>query len=276
MLTKEVTLPIGIEKDGTRYKKVIISEMNGYDEENLTSKKVRNNGAKAQTILLQRCIQEIPGLLDRKERSNDLISSSLVRSMYSFDRDFLFISIRSLGVNLSSEEEPTEFRYGCPSCGAEGHSSVLLSDLPVYDWPDDEPLEMEIEFLRPFNYLGEEYTTGTWRFMNGRQQEGLAAQPQEKVASETLAMCIVKLGDTEVTITGEMMKRLTSNERNHILSQVVEETPGIDTKLDCVCDSCEAEWQEILDISRFFDQAAKRKKSESPQPKKRRRKLRKV
>ena len=45
--TGKVLLPIGLEIDGVRYREVVIDEMTGIDEENLTSRKVRNNDAKA-------------------------------------------------------------------------------------------------------------------------------------------------------------------------------------------------------------------------------------
>ena len=41
---ERVLLPIGVEVDGVRYREVIIDEMTGFDEENLSSKKVKNNG----------------------------------------------------------------------------------------------------------------------------------------------------------------------------------------------------------------------------------------
>ena len=60
----KVILPIGVEVDGVRYLEVTIDEMTGIDEENLSSRKVRNNGAKAITLLLRRCIQSITGVLE--------------------------------------------------------------------------------------------------------------------------------------------------------------------------------------------------------------------
>ena len=55
--SETVTLPIGLDIDGTRYRTVHIDEMTGYDDEALSDKKHRNNGAKAITTLLRRCIQ---------------------------------------------------------------------------------------------------------------------------------------------------------------------------------------------------------------------------
>jgi hypothetical protein len=76
-----VTLPVGLEIDGTVYKTVTISEMNGYDEENMSARSIQNNGAKAQTILLRRSIQEIEGLVSRKRDPNELIKTEYVHNV---------------------------------------------------------------------------------------------------------------------------------------------------------------------------------------------------
>lgn len=274
MQLKEVTLPVGIDHEGTRHRKVVITEMNGYDEENLTSKRVRNNGSKAQTILLQRCIQEIPGVAARKTRPNDLLSPSLIKKMTSYDRDFLFLEIRTLG--LDDEDRKASFQYSCPECGYSSSLQISLEDLPVYEWPEDEPLSLDIEFLRPITIEGKERNKGKWFFLNGKQQEVIAGVPQEKSVSQTIALCLRELDGEEVSLVDEDARRLTSNERNFIFEQVLENSPGIDSRIKNCCEACSHEWDEVIEFSRFFEKAARRKNNASPQPKKRLRKLRKT
>lgn len=268
----EVRLPVGIEQDGTFYRDVVIAEMNGYDEENLTSKKVRNNGSKAQTILLQRCVQEIKGLVKRKGSSNELLPAQLFKKMMSFDRDFLFFEIRK----LSTEDiEPSRIEYDCQECGERNEHEAMIDDLPVYEWPEEEPLSIEVEFLKPLKIDGQEGTSGRWFFLNGKAQEILAGVPSEKTASKTIAMCLREVGGNPVSLIEEDARRLSSSERNYIFEQVIGNSPGLDLNHTMTCEYCGAETTQILDISRFFDTAAKLKKNVSPQPKRTLRKLRK-
>ena len=122
----KVILPIGVEVDGVRYREVTIDEMTGIDEENLSSRKVRNNGAKAITLLLRRCIQSITGVLEQKRDPLALIDERIVRNMYVADRDFLVLCIRTISGNPEIMMTPE-----CPSCGTECENLVDVRELDV-------------------------------------------------------------------------------------------------------------------------------------------------
>jgi len=251
--SERIELPVGLEIDGVRYRKVIIQEMNGYDEENLASRRVRNNGAKAQTILLRRCIQEIEGLVPKKSNPNELIKEDFLLKMCSYDRDYLFFCIRSLG-----GVPEIEFQYDCPHCDSNQTNSISVEDLEVYDWPESDPLEIPFEMKNGLFQDGEMHTQGTWHFLTGKQQEEIAKVPNERIVNTSMRMCIKKIGDI-TNPSEEQFKRLSTSERNDLLEQIADEAPGVQTSLEFECSECGECCEQALDISRFFRSPAKTK-----------------
>lgn len=253
----KVVLPVGLEIDGVRYRNVIIQEMNGYDEENLASRKVRNNGAKAQTILLRRCIQEIEGLAPKKSNPNELIKEDYLLKMCSYDRDYLFFCIRALG-----GVPDIEFQYECPHCESNQTDTISVEDLEVYDWPESDPLEIPFEMKNGLYHEDQLHTQGTWHFLSGKQQEEIAKVSNERIVNASMRMCIKKIGDI-TSPTEEQFKRLSTTERNDLLEQVADEAPGVQTTLWFECTECGESCEQALDISRFFKSPAKTKNKPS-------------
>jgi len=266
--TEVVELPVGLEVEGVRYKKVTISEMNGYDEENLASRKVRNNGAKAQTILLRRCIQEIEGLVPKKSNPNDLIKEDYLLKMCSYDRDYLFFCIRSLG-----GVPDIDFQYECPACDATNYSTISVEDLEVYEWPENEPLAIPFEMRNGLFQDDKMHKEGQWNFLTGKQQEEIAKVPNERIVNASMRMCIKRIGEID-NPTEEQVKRLSTTERNDLLEQVSNEAPGVQTSLSFECEHCGEQNEQALDISRFFKSPAKTKNNHKPNGKRGRRMLR--
>jgi hypothetical protein len=264
-----VVLPIGLEIDGVRYKTVRISEMNGYDEENLASRKVRNNGAKGQSILLRRCIQEIEGLFPRKDNPNELIKDKYVLDMCSYDRDFLFFSIRSLG-----GVPDIDLTFECTSCGTDNTTTASVEDLEVYEWPEEEAFEIPFEMKNGIFQDGVMHKEGVWRFLSGKQQEQLAKVNSERLLSASMVMCIYRLGEMQGTPTEEQFKRLSTTERTDILEQIAREAPGVQTTLKLSCDECGLEQETALDVSRFFKSAASPSRTQTSSGRPTRRRLR--
>ena len=263
-----VILPVGLEIDGVRYKKVTIQEMNGYDEENLASRKVRNNGAKAQTILLRRCIQEIEGLVPKKTNPNELIKEDYLLKMCSYDRDYLFFCIRSLG-----GVPDLDFQYECPHCEAINNQTISVEDLEVYEWPEAEPMEIPFSMKNGLYENDQMHTEGTWKFLTGKQQEEIAKVSNERIVNASMRMCIKKIGEI-TSPTEEQFKRLSTSERNDLLEQVANEAPGVQTSLWFECENCGESTEQALDISRFFKSPARTKNKPMPSGKRTRRTLR--
>lgn len=247
--TDNVTLPIGLEIDGVRYKEVVIDEMTGIDEENLTSKKIRNNGAKAISILLRRCIQEIPGLLDRKKNPMDLIPERFVHEMFVADRDFLTLSIRTL-----SDKSQFLSELECPQCSHVESRMIDFNDMDVYEW-DESEVELDIELPRGFlNPENKEYCNKVvWKFPKGKAQEGMASVPEGQMATYMIASGIKSVEGLRFTPSDEDVRRLGVRDRNAFALAITDNSVGIDTGIEVICEGCGHEFGTEVNIMGFFN-----------------------
>jgi hypothetical protein len=252
-VSNEVVLPVGIRIDGKVYREITIDPMNGYDEENMSSKAVKNNGAKALTILLRRSIQEIKGLIPKKKNSAELIDERIVRDMFSYDRDFLFFCIRALG----DTENIDLNQVVCPECDADSSYEIDITKLDVYDWADTENTELDIEFSKGFMENGQRHKLATWKFLTGRQQETLSSLEGSKVLTSSLALglkCVVGL---DYVPTEEQLRRMSSDERLDAFKQIAQQAPGLQTDIEVECQSCGHRHRVGLDVTAFFNSKEK-------------------
>lgn len=255
--TDRVILPIGVEVEGIRYREVVIDEMTGIDEENLASPKIQNNGGKAITILLRRCIQQIVGLTEKKGRMS-LIDENIVRNMYAADRDYLVLCIKGLsnGLDISGDVE-------CTSCGAKQFRELDFTSLDVYEWDENEPVEIEVELAKGFYDQKKDkyFNKVTWRFPTGKIQERLASVKQNQVASYMLASGIVKVEGLEFNPSVSDVRELSLNDRNLFAEAIVDNVVGVDTTMKFDCEYCGDTFEKEMDIMGFFNSGANRKKS---------------
>tara|TARA_Y100000592_G_scaffold44099_2_gene69909 strand:+ start:4671 stop:5492 length:822 start_codon:yes stop_codon:yes gene_type:complete len=247
--TDKVILPIGLEIDGVRYKEVVIDEMTGIDEENLTSRKIRNNGAKAISVLLRRCIQEIPGLLDRKKSPMDLIPERYVHDMYVADRDFLTLSIRAL-----SDKSEFLSTLECPNCSHVEERMIDFNAMDVYEW-DESEVELSIELPRGFlNPETNEYCNKVvWRFPKGKAQEGIASVPEGQMATYMIASGIKSVEGLRFIPSDEDVRRLGVRDRNAFAQMITDNAVGVDTKIEVCCESCGHEFNTEVNVMGFFN-----------------------
>lgn len=230
-----VTLPIGIEIDGIRYREVVIDEMTGIDEENLSSRKVRNNGAKAITLLLRRCIQKIDGLLEQKRDPLSLIDEKFVRSMFVADRDYLVMCIRALSGNSELFLSPI-----CENCGHENSKLVDLKDLDVYEWDENAPAEIVIDLPRGlYNSQTSEYCKRvTWGFPRGSSQEKIASMPENQMGTNLIAFGIKEVEGMDSRPSFDDIRKLSVRDRNAFAQAILDNAVGVETKLDLECENC--------------------------------------
>lgn len=244
----KVLLPIGIEYNGTRYREVIIDEMTGIDEENLSSRKVKNNGAKAITLLLRRCIQEIPGVLDRKSDPLSLVSEQLVRNMYVADRDFLVMCIR-----VMSGDSEVLTSVDCPSCGETTDNLIDLKDMDVYEWDENVPVEISVDLPRGFyDKESSQYCKRlTWQFLKGVNQEKIAALPENEVGTNLIAIGLKSVEGLSHLPSPDDVRRLSVRDRNAFADVIVENAVGVDTKVEIMCDACGHEFHTEVNTVGF-------------------------
>ncbi len=266
--SENVLLPIGLEIDGRRYREVIIDEMSGIDEENAVSAKNKNNGAKAMTAILRRCVQAIPGLLPQKRNPDSLVDAKYIRQMYIADRDFLFLSIRVLGMDDTFKMEPQ-----CPreNCKDSFEHEMELSDIDVLDWPEEQAAELHVELPRGIpDKEGNWHKKVTWRFPTGIDQERLAAIPRNQITTSTIASCISAVEGLDRRPDTEVVRRMRTRDRMHLMNQVNGLMPGADLRVDMMCPSCDHQWEDTIDLSRFFSVALAEDQKTMPDGRKKR------
>ena len=254
--SEHVRLPIGYEKAGTRYRNVVIDELSGVDEALLSNKKkTGGNTAKGLTMVLARSIQEIEGLVPRKKNPDTPIDHTIPRMMYQVDRDFLFSRIQ-----LLSEKDETTLRGTCPKCNTVYEEDVLISDRPVYEWPEDKPCEFEFELKRGYTETKRNedpviHKSGILRFPRGRDQEAIALMASEnpgQAMTAMLAACIKKLGDLD-NIDQTITARIKSRDRKYLFNRIRDEVPGMKMWDIKTCFNCgHSNVEAMIDISAFF------------------------
>jgi hypothetical protein len=245
--TDRVLLPVGLEVEGKRYRTVVIDEKCGLDDENVAAPRIRNNGARAVSQVLRRCIQEIPGVLPRKKDPYSLIKPRFVQDMYTVDRDFLFLSVQLLSMDESFTQESP-----CPACGEAQEQLVEIAALDVYEWEEgqDACLELELPVGVP-DGEGTMHKSLVWKFPTGHLQERLAALPKHQVPTTMMAACTERLGSLDGLDT-EAARRMRNRDRAYLLNAVRHQMPGVDLRLDMFCDNCKHEWDGDVDLTRFF------------------------
>ncbi len=246
--SEHVVLPIGLDIEGVRYREVIIDEMTGYDDEALANKKHRNNGAKAMSDLLRRCIQAIPGLVPQKKKRYSKIDRKYVLSMYAADRDFLFLSIRALGM-----EPSFDLPISCPRCGEEHEHEIVIAEMDVLEMEPGTEAALQVTLPKGFESDGKFLPVVTWKFPNGNQQERIASMPRNKVATATITSCIHEVEGLGRRPDTEMVRRLRTRDRMFLMQCVREYTPGVDLRIECFCSECQHEWVGEVDPSHFFN-----------------------
>lgn len=252
-----VILPIGIEKDGERYNKVVIDELSGVDEQLLSDKrKTGGNNAKGMTLILARSIQEIDGLIERKKNPDSLIDVSLVRNMYQIDRDFLFSRIQILTGN-----DETKLTGQCPRCRAQFEQDVKVSERKVIEWDRNKPCYLEFDLPRGY-YESQKnggvkiHKKGKIRFPTGADQELLVKTASDNIGRAMTAMiaaCILELGELE-HIDQQMAARLKSRDRKYLMEKVIrDQSPGIKSWELVTCYECGyPKVEATVDLTGFF------------------------
>lgn len=252
-----VNLPVGfqLEEGGERCTRVRIEKMKGVDQENLTDKSLRNNGAKAVSRILQRCVQEIEGALPAKQNPDALADLGIFRRMTVIDRDTIF-----LGIVLRGRDGTFNDKAACPECGLTVDVLVDVRELPVYEWVDDLPVIIgPIDLEDGLLIDGETYTRVWWRTLTGKDQEDILKQPQRSQVTTQLALGIC---DAAVERGGEwhrlghapdsqVIRRMTLDDQELLTEAVEFSSPGVDLRVTADCDDC-GEFEHSMSVDRFF------------------------
>jgi hypothetical protein len=245
----EFTLPIGVtDPSGSSHRVVILRKMTGREEAILADRKYQRNGGALVTELLHSCIMKL-GDLEPNGRGP-------VTSMYSADRNYLLLKLRS--ITFGPELDAT---YTCPGCSESIRRTENLDDLPTRMVPEGQE-QPEISIELEDGYLdrdGQLHTALRMRLPTGADEEAVAPQMRDNASlgkNALLARCLQSLGEIPQhrldALGPRIMSDLTLTDRRQIDRALNEAAPGVDLVRELECPSCGKAFSASLDLSNFL------------------------
>jgi hypothetical protein len=243
-----VRLAVGVTgPDGMTYRDVVIDEIRGIDTANMSSPKNSKNAARQMTALLQRCVQEIPGVMPKKVNPQELGPADIFRKMTTYDRDLLVFAILALG-----EDTRSSHAMVCPSCGHKDSLEYDLLDAECADWPDDAPQEIELELPRGLYVDGAVRRNIVWRFTTGMDAETMFTVPDDKRLQSMVAASIKSVEGVDRPISSSEIGMMTTADLGFLTSELGPYLPGLILEREVVCDNCGHEFTHRPSLDGFF------------------------
>jgi predicted RNA-binding Zn-ribbon protein involved in translation (DUF1610 family) len=176
--------------------------------------------------------------------------------MYSVDRNYLLIKLRSLtfGSELAAS-------YSCPACGDRFETVEDLDALPAKmlaegEQPDDIVVELEDGYL---DRDGSVHTSMTLRLARGDDEYAAAPQMRKNASlgkNALLGRCLRSLGELPPhrveALGSKIFADLTLTDRRLVDRAVNDAAPGIDLVREMDCDSCGHQMRASLDLTNFL------------------------
>mgnify|MGYP003591103308 FL=1 len=235
----EFMLPVGFkDKDGVVHRTVTLTPMTGETEEAIADPKVRDNGGKIITSLLESVTEKV-GTLPR-------VTKDTIRDLTTIDRDFLLIKNRqvSLGDNIN-------YIDNCNHCRAKNEIHVNLANIEPKYLENEE--DRELTFDLPNGYKdasGTVHKEITITLPTGRVQERVAQMVRANPAQATTAMLqliTLKLGTLEF-INPDVFKKMTKKDRDFISNKLSELEVGIKFDTEVMCSECGSEFVTAIPL----------------------------
>lgn len=191
-----------------------LREMTGAEEELLTNQRLIRSGDAVNQVLAN-CILRIG--------DNDKPTLSDVMDMLSGDRLFTLVKLRQISLG---DEVELELTCSNTACRAKTRVTVNLDDLSVM------PYGEEREFVFSLPASGAKVRFG---YLDGQKEKRLA-QIQEPSISSAMLIRIVDIDGKPPT--KKALAEMSLRDRNALRSEMLSVDGGIDTTIECDCESC--------------------------------------
>jgi hypothetical protein len=249
----EVKLPVGhLDLDGRLHRSALLRKMTGHEEALLADRKLRANGGKMVTELLNGCVRGIGEITQ--------VNRQLIGALTSPDRNFLLLELRKLTFGTELEAH-----YTCPSCR---ETTVAMEDLDTFPVRHSEGAgipEIVVELEDGFEDRAKDawYDVLRFRLPIGSDEERVSSIARDNAAKGTnalLARCLVSIsGDGEEmpdnrreALGTKILSDLTMSDRGRIERAFRDEMPGVDLTREFDCDTCGRPMRTSLDLTSFF------------------------
>ncbi len=224
-----------VDKEGNQFKRAVIREISGVEEEELGKPDIKNNAGRKINALLTGCVTRLIGENDQvleREQLGENKWADIMRKLFLGDRDYLVLKIRE----FSFGDEMTIDSI-CPNCNNRLKVDFYTHEIEILPLNTDP---FKIEFELPKGYMDAEgniHTQGFMRLPNGKDQEIIdpIARRNEGIANTTLiARCVQELGD--VKVNPQVFRKLSSKDREYLIKTLADVVfgPRFILNVDCV------------------------------------------
>ena len=238
-------LPIGYKDDeGVVHKIVQLKPIDGFTEEAMDEPKVKDNGAKVITELLNGIMIKLGSIKLSKN------NKEITRELSVMDRDFLLMA--NAIVSFDKDEELVKFTVKCPSCGNKQELSADLNKVNVKGIEDNAPREFTFK-LKDGVYDSDNkcHKSITITIPTGRVQERvypIATRNRGEATTSTLQMITKKLGELPI-LSQDTFKGMTTRDRRYANSYLVQEKKlGADFSVSTKCEKCREDFDTDIPI----------------------------
>lgn len=244
-----ISLPIGYtDEDGQVNRTAVLRKMTGREEAIMADRKYQRNGGKLVTDLIHSCLVRLG---DHEKNGRGMVAN-----LYSIDRNYLLLKLRS--ITFGSDLETS---YTCPACGDTIKRVEDLDELPVQALGDADSVEDIVVELED-GYIdkeGQVHTAMTLRLPTGADEEAVAPQLRKNASlgkNALLSRCLKSLGDVPrhrlEALGSKILTDLTMTDRRLIDRALNEHAPGVNLVREIECPSCANEFKATLDLSHFL------------------------
>ncbi len=188
--------------------------MTGAEEELLTNQRLIRSGDAVNQVLAN-CILRIG--------ESDEVGPKVVPDMLSGDRLFTLVKLRQISLG-----DEVELDLVCPNtaCRAKNRASVNLDDLPV------TPYGEEREFVFTLPASGSKVRFG---YLDGHKEKRLAQMQEPSISSAMLIRIIDIDGNPP---SKKALAEMSMRDRSALRAEMLRVDAGIDTTIECDCDTC--------------------------------------
>ena len=191
-----------------------LREMTGTEEELLTNQRLIRSGDAVNQVLAN-CIVRMG--------ENEEVSTKDVLDMLSGDRLFVLVRLRQVSLGDEVELDPVCQNQACRT---KNHVVVNLNDLPVTPYGE----EREFAFTLPASGSPVRFV-----HLDGHKEKRLA-QMQEPSISVAMMIRILDINGNPPS--KKALNEMSMRDRTALRAEMLRVDAGIDTNIECDCESC--------------------------------------
>jgi hypothetical protein len=235
---KEIKLKIAEQE----FSRIIVREVNGFDEEIISQPRYKDNPAKMFQELISRCIAEVPGSegYPTKKELKDLPVGIL---------DEIILKIRQLSVG-----DEFSVKAVCPIENCR-KPEELIGSLDLIKRRKGSYAPKKIKLQRGVVFEGKKLNTALIKPPDGHMQEDLIGIKEGELvkfgelSTGIIFSCLVSIDD--IKPSREMVTSMVRVDRK-LLSEEIQNFPGPETVGDVACKSCGYEYEQQIPILDFL------------------------